>query len=59
MVLPFPFDTPVILPLDVTVQAKVVPTTVEVNTIPVEVLEQIVCDVGVAVATGTGFTMIL
>ena len=59
MVLPLPFDTPVILPLLVTVQLNVVLVTVELNAMFVVVFEQIVCAAGVAVATGTGFTIML
>ena len=59
MVFPFPFDTPVILPLLVTVQLKTVFVMVELNAILVIVFEQMVCAAGVAVATGTGFTIIL
>ena len=41
-----------------TVQTKVVPVTLLVRTTEVAVPEQIVCDAGVAVATGVGFTVI-
>ena len=41
-----------------TVQEKVVPVTLLVSAIDGAVPEQIVCDAGVAVATGIGFTVI-
>ena len=40
-----------------TVQAKVVPVTLLLRATEEAVPEQIVCDVGVAVATGVGFTV--
>ena len=40
-----------------TVQAKVVPVTLLLRAIEEAVPEQIVCDPGVAVATGIGFTV--
>ena len=40
-----------------TVQAKVVPATLLVSAIDGAVPEHIVCDAGVAVATGVGFTV--
>ena len=47
-------DTPVCT----TVQAKVVPVTELVKAIAVVPPEQIVCEAGVAVAAGMGFTLI-
>ena len=41
-----------------TVQAKVVPVTLLVSATEVAVPEQIVCEAGVAVATGLGLTVI-
>jgi hypothetical protein len=41
-----------------TVQAKVVPVTLLVRAIEEAIPEQIVCDAGVVVATGMGFTVI-
>ena len=43
----------------VTVHAKVLPATLLVNVIEVALLEQILCEAGVAVADGTGFTVIV
>lgn len=40
-----------------TVHAKVVPPTLLLNAIEVALPEQIVCEEGVAVADGTGFTV--
>ena len=40
-----------------TVQAKVVPVTLLLSATEVAVPEQIVCDAGVAVATGLGLTV--
>jgi len=41
-----------------TVQSKVVPVTLLVRAIEEAIPEQIVCDAGVVVATGMGFTVI-
>jgi hypothetical protein len=43
----------------VTVHANVVPATLLVSEIPVAFPEQIVCEEGVAVTTGVGFTVIV
>ena len=48
-------DTPVC----VTVQAKVVPATLLVSAMEEAVPEQIVCEVGVAVTTGVGLTVMV
>jgi hypothetical protein len=45
-------------PACTTVQAKVVPVTLLVRAMDGAVPEQIVCEAGVAVATGVGFTVI-
>ena len=50
---------PVIGDVFKTVQVNVTPETGELRAIFVTVLEQMVCAVDVAVASGTGFTMIL
>ena len=42
-----------------TVQAKVVPVTLLVRAMEDAVPEQIVCEAGVAVATGVGFTVMI
>ena len=39
------------------VQLKVAPNGAELNEIPVDVPSQIVCNVGVAITTGFGFTL--
>ena len=41
-----------------TVHANVVPVTLLLSATDVDVPEQIVCDAGMAVATGVGFTVI-
>ena len=46
-------------PVCVTVQAYVVPETLLFSVMEVEVPEQIVCVAGVAVSTGTGFTVMV
>ena len=55
---PLPADAP-LTPLCVTVHANVVPVTLLVRAIPLAVPEQIVCDAGVAVTTGVGFTVMV
>jgi len=57
MLLPEPSEAPA-TPLCATVHAKVVPVTLDVNVMPVAVLLHIVCDDGVAVTLGIGFTVI-
>jgi len=57
MLLPDPSEAPA-TPLCATVHAKVVPKTFDVNVMPVAVLLHIVCDEGVAVTSGIGFTVI-
>ena len=59
MALPEEFDAPVILGFEFTVQLNIVPLTVEFNKIFVAVFEQIVCELGVAVTLGIGFTVML
>ena len=56
MVAPEPAEAPVTL-VCVTVHAKVVAPTLLVNAIDVALFEQILCELGVAVADGTGFTV--
>lgn len=58
MLLPLPAVAPD-TPLCVTVQANVVPVTLLVRAIDVAVPEHIVCDDGVAVATGVGLTVMV
>jgi len=61
MVFPLPATAPVMLPTgeSAIVHEKVVPLIVELNTILVMSVEQMICDVGVAVAIGVGFTVIV
>ena len=56
MVAPELADAPVTL-VCVTVHANVAPPVLLVNAIDVALLEQILCDVGVAVADGAGLTV--
>jgi hypothetical protein len=49
-------DAPVTL-VCVTIHANVLPATLLVNATEVALFEQILCEVGVAVADGTGFTV--
>ena len=58
MVFPLPLVAPD-APVCVTVHAKVVPATSAVSAIDVAVPEQIVCEDGVAVATGLGLTVMV
>ena len=58
MVAPEPAEAPVTL-VSTTVQAKVVPITLEVSEIPVVSPVQMFSDEGVAVATGEGLTVTL
>ena len=58
MLLPLLLDAPV-TPFCDTVQAKVVPVTFDVKAIDGAVLLHIVCDDGVAVTFGVGFTVIV
>jgi hypothetical protein len=55
---PLPDNAPE-APVCVTVHENVVPVTLLVRATPVTVPEQIVCDEGVASATGVGFTVIV
>ena len=59
IIFPFPADTPVILPLLVTVQLKTVLLTVEVKAMYAGEPEHIVCEEGVALTAGIGFTVML
>ena len=49
--------SPVTELLAIVTQLNVVPDTVDVNETPAALPEQIVCGLGVAVATGAGFTV--
>ena len=57
MELPLPPDAPVV-PDCATVQAKLAPTGDELKVMLVEVPEQIACEMGFAIATGSGLTVI-
>jgi hypothetical protein len=58
IVAPEEAEAPVTL-VCVTVQLKVVPLTLLVSAIDVALFEQMLCDEGVAVAEGVGFTVIV
>lgn len=58
MSVPLLAEAPVTL-VCVTVQEKVVPVTLLVSAMPVEPPEQMLCEEGVAVAEGVGFTVIV
>jgi hypothetical protein len=57
MELPLPPDAPVV-PDCATVHAKLAPTGDELKVMLVEVPEQIACEIGLAIATGSGLTVI-
>ncbi len=57
MELPLPADAPIV-PDSATVHAKLAPTGDELKVMLVEVPEQIASEVGLAIATGNGLTVI-
>ncbi len=59
MLVPLPLLAPLIPAGIVTVHAKVVPTLDELNAIVVAVPVQMLVVLGVAIATGDGFTVIV